>query len=274
LRYQFQRSTRLDKHMRFLYSYGTMVAVQDGNLLFHGCLPVDEEGEFVAFPLGGETYAGPALLKRFEQMAREAFFSDVPATRQAGQDAMWYLWCGQHSPLFGKQRMTTFERYFVADPTTYVEPKGAYYALRDDERFCKKVLVAFGADPEHGCIINGHTPVRKGRVPLMANGKLIVIDGGMSAAYQAVTGIAGYTLIGNSHEMVLAAHVPFGWKEDFTQQGRVGIPTTTKIAHFPQRIMIAATDTGQHLRDQLEDLGKLVDAYRRGILVETPSVQY
>jgi fructose-1,6-bisphosphatase III len=267
---QFQGSASLQKHMRFLYSYGGMFEVQDGNLKFHGCLPVDERGDFVSFPLGGTSLAGPALLERYEQMAREAFFSRDLAARQAGQDAMWYLWCGQHSPLFGRQRMTTFERYVLADPATHEEPKGPYYALRDDPGFCRRVLAAFGGDPTHGHIINGHTPVKvsKGERPLLADGRMIVIDGGMSEAYQPVTGIAGYTLIGNSHELLLAAHEPFTSVEALISAGDDRTPATERVRTYPQRALIADTDTGADLRGQLEDLRKLVDAYRRGVLVE------
>jgi len=270
LRYQFQHSGRLQEHIRFLYSYGNMFQVQDGNLKFHGCLPVDEQGEFITFPLGGEALAGPALLSRYEHMAREAFFSHQPRARQAGQDAMWYLWCGQHSPLYGRLRMTTFERYMIADPATHAEPNGPYYALRDNEAFCRKVLAAFGGDVVYGHIINGHTPVKvkKGERPLLANGKLIVIDGGMSEAYQSVTGIAGYTLIGNSHELVLAAHEAFTSTDEMIRQGFDITPHTEQIEAFPRRLLIADTDTGQMLRGQLEDLQKLVDAYRQGVLVE------
>jgi fructose-1,6-bisphosphatase-3 len=270
MRYQFQHSARLHTHIRFLYSYGNMFQVQDGNLKFHGCLPVDEAGAFIEFPLGGEHLAGPALLTRYEQMSRAAYFSHDPQACQAGQDSMWYLWCGQHSPLFGRLRMTTFERYFVADPATHDEPKGPYYALRDDERFCRRILAAFGGDPERGHIINGHTPVkvRKGERPIMAGGKLIVIDGGMSEPYQPVTGIAGYTLIGNSHEMSLAAHVAFTSADEMIARRQDAAPKTELIASFPQRVMIADTDTGAMIKGQLEDLRKLVVAYRSGVLVE------
>src|SRR5215211_5050287 len=272
LRYQFQHSQRLQEHIRFLYSYGNMFQVQDGKLKFHGCLPVDEQGEFITFPLGGEALAGPALLSRYEQMAREAFFSHEPQVRQAGQDAMWYLWCGQHSPLYGRLCITTFERYLIADPATHVEPNGPYYALRNSEAFCRKVLAAFGGDVEHGHIINGHTPVKvkKGERPLFANGKLIVIDGGMSEAYQSVTGIAGYTLIGNSHQLVLAVHEAFTSTDEMIRQGFDVTPHSQQIEAFPRRMLIADTDTGQMLRGQLEDLQKLVDAYRRGVMVEKP----
>jgi fructose-1,6-bisphosphatase-3 len=270
LRVQFQQSVRLREHIRFLYSYGNMFQVQDGNLKYHGCLPVDEHGEFIEFPLSGEMLAGPALLARYEQLAREAFFGSEPAGREAGQDALWYLWCGPLSPLFGRERMTTFERYFIADPATHEEPKGPYYALRESEAFCRKVLAAFGGDPERGHIINGHTPVRvrRGERPLLANGKLIIIDGGMSEPYQSVTGIAGYTLIGNSHELLLAAHEAFSSADEMIRQGRDVTPHTERIETFPRRLLIGDTDTGQLLRGQLEDLRALVDAYRRGILVE------
>jgi fructose-1,6-bisphosphatase-3 len=273
LRFQFQHSARLQTHIRFLYSYGNMFQVQDGNLKYHGCLPVDESGEFIAFPLGGERLAGPALLARYEQMARAAYFSHDPRARQDGQDSMWYLWCGQHSPLFGRLRMTTFERYFVADPATHEEPKGPYYALRDDEAFCKRILAAFGGDPAAGHIINGHTPVkvRKGERPIMAGGKLIVIDGGMSEPYQPVTGIAGYTLIGNSHEMALAAHAAFTSADEMIASRKDAAPKTEQIAVFPQRVLIADTDTGAMLKGQLEDLRKLVEVYRSGVLVEGAS---
>ena len=169
----FRHSARLQDHMRFLYAYGNMFEVQDGNLKFHGCLPVDDHGDFTAFELGGEPLSGPALLSRFEQLTRDAFFSRDEGARRAGHDAVWYLWCGKQSPLYGRSRMTTFERYVLEDPDTHREPEGPYYALRDDAAFCKKVLAAFGADPEHGHIINGHTPVRvkKGKRPVMAGGQ-------------------------------------------------------------------------------------------------------
>ena len=273
LRHQFRQSARLQEHIRFLYRYGTMFRVQDGNLQFHGCLPVDEHGAFIAFPVGDELLAGPALFERYEQMAREAFFGHDPSARQAGQDAMWYLWCGQHSPLFGRLRMTTFERYFIAEPATHEEPKGPYYTLRNDETFCRDVLAVFGGDPERGYIINGHTPVkvRKGEQPLLANGKLVVIDGGMSEAYQQVTGIAGYTLIANSHEVLLVAHEAFASADELIKQGVDVTPHATRVETFPQRTLIGATDTGRLLQGQLEDLEKLVNAYRRGLLVEQAS---
>ncbi|GAB4121280.1 MAG: fructose-1,6-bisphosphatase [Roseiflexaceae bacterium] len=272
LRAQFQQSQRLRQHIGFIYSYGRMYRVQDGNLLLHGCLPVDQQGNFLELPLAGEHFAGPELLARYEQLARAAFFSEDPAARQIGQDSLWYLWCGPQSPLYGRLRMTTFERYAIADPATHDEPKGPYYALRESEAFCQKVLAAFGADPEQGRIINGHTPVkvRKGERPLMGNGRLIVIDGGMSEAYQSVTGIAGYTLISNSHELLLAVHEASGPDEAHPEYGAT--PRTEVIESYPQRLLIADTDIGRDLFGQLEDLNRLVEAYRQGVLVEQGTV--
>lgn len=270
LRSQFQNSKKLDKHIRYLYSYGNMVRIRNGNLMFHGCLPVDENGDFVASPIGNEFLAGPELLAKYDQMVREAYFSHNHQARQAGQDAIWYLWCGALSPLYGRQRMTTFERYFVADEQTHAETAGPYYKLRHNEDFCKRVLAAFGANAETGHIINGHTPVkvRKGESPLFANGRLIVIDGGMSEAYQPVTGIAGYTLIANSHEILLAAHEAFHSTEEMIAKGIDPTPTTELVRRYPQRMHIADTDNGHNLRGQLDDLRKLVQAYRNGILAE------
>ena len=267
---QFTQSSRLAEHIRFLYSYGNMFEVRDGNLKFHGYLPVDGRGNFTPFDLAGETCSGPALLARFESLSRDAYFSRDPAKRAAGQDAVWYLWCGRYSPLFGRSKMATFERYVLDDPTTHDEPKGPYYELRADEGFCRKVLRAFGADPEHGHIINGHTPVKvkKGARPVLAGGKLIIIDGGMSEAYRSVTGIAGYTLVGTSHELVLAAHEPFSSAAEMIRERRDPAPHTEQIEVYPQQVLIAETDIGRALYAQLGDLEKLVAAYRQGVLAE------
>lgn len=272
---QFTQSSRLQEHIRFLYSYGNMYEVRDGNLKFHGCLPVDEYGDFTSFTLSGEAVSGPALLARFEALSRDAYFSRNPEARASGQDALWYLWCGKHSPLFGRSKMTTFERYVLADKATHDEPKGPYYELRADESFCRKVLSAFGADPERGHIINGHTPVkvRKGARPILAGGKLIIIDGGMSEAYRSVTGIAGYTLIGTSHELVLAAHEPFSSSEEMIKERRDPAPRTEQVEVFPEQILIAETDVGRALYEQLGDLERLVHAYRQGVLVERSSAR-
>ncbi|MFN8566231.1 MAG: fructose-bisphosphatase class III [Kouleothrix sp.] len=273
LREQFMHSARLQRHVRFLYSYGNMFQVQDGNLKFHGCLPVDEQGEFIEFALDGDKLAEAGAARAL----RAAGARGVLQPRCAGA-------CGRPgcnvvpvvraalAAVRPPAQTGLRERYVLADKATHEEPKGPYYTLRENEDFCRKLLAAFGGDVEHGHIINGHTPVRvkKGERPLLANGKLLVIDGGMSAAYQSVTGIAGYTLIGNSHELVLAAHEPFTSAETMLAQGVDATPHTERIETFPQRVLIAATDTGRALLGQLEDLRTLVEAYRRGALVERP----
>lgn len=271
---QFTHSPRLQAHVRFLFAYGNMFEVQDGNLKYHGCLPVDELGDFIPFTLAGETLSGPALLQRFEELSRNAFLNNNPHERREGQDAMWYLWCGKDSPLYGRSRMATFERYLIAEPETHQEAEGIYYTLRDNLRFVTKVLAAFGADAEQGFIINGHTPVKvkKGASPLLAEGRMIIIDGGMSAAYQQVTGIAGYTLVGNSFGLMLATHEPFASAQELIASGQDVTPKTAQITEYPKRKLIKDTDQGVSIRGRLDDLRKLVAAYRQGILVERPKL--
>jgi fructose-1,6-bisphosphatase-3 len=268
---QFRESARLTEHVQFLYARGGMYRALDGNLLYHGCLPVDDDGEFVEFELDGERLSGHALLARYEQVARNAWLSPDAKTREAGQDAMWYLWNGAHSPLFGKARMTTFERYFIADKETHTEPKSPYYKWRLEESFCRKVLAAFGCDPDRGIIINGHVPVKvkKGESPVKANGKLVVIDGGMSKAYQSETGIAGYTLMRTSNTLVLAEHQPFTSPEQMIANEQDISPKVQVLQHFPERLHNGDTDVGVQLSGELEDLQKLVHAYRDGILPES-----
>jgi len=267
---QFRESAALQRHVQFLYTRGGMSRRLDGNLLFHGCLPVDDQGEFIEMDLEGERVAGAALLHRFERLARNGQLSNESEVRRAGHDAMWYLWNGKHSPLFGKTRMTTLERYFIADKATHKEPNTPYYHWRQDDQFCRKVLEAFGCDPKHGIIINGHTPVRvkKGESPILADGRMVVIDGGMSEAYQKETGIAGYTLISTSRGLLLAQHEAYKSPDAMIEQELSVSPKTDYIRRFPRRMAVRDTDTGAMLRGQIEDLAKLVQAYRDGVLPE------
>lgn len=267
---EFRESRELQRHVQFLYTRGSMFRLLDGNLLYHGCLPVDEDGNFVQMQLDGQRLGGPDLLARFEKMARNGMLSRDPATREAGQDAMWYLWNGKHSPLFGKARMTTLERYFVADKVTHKEPSTPYYKWRHDEAFCRKVLAAFGADDRNGLIINGHTPVKvsKGESPILGNGRMIVIDGGMSEAYQKETGIAGYTLIHSSRGVTLAEHDAYSPPEELIEKEVRLAPRNTYLQRFTNRVYIRDTDVGRQLRGQLEDLQHLIDAYRDGLIPE------
>ncbi len=212
LRHSFIHSKKLQQHVRFLYSKGSIYLVHDGNLLYHGCIAMNEDGTFRSFNVDGREFAGKAFLDRVDRLARQGYYATEHADqKQYGMDAMWFLWCAPESPLFGKEKMATFERYFLADSVTHKEQRNAYYALRDREETARRIFAEFGLDFASGQMINVHVPVKviKGGRRVKANGKLIVIDGGFSRAYQKETGIAGYTLISNSHSWLLAAHQPF-----------------------------------------------------------------
>lgn len=267
----FENSDKLQKHVRFLYSHGSMYLVYNDNLLYHGCISMNEDGSFRDFIVGGEKYNGRAFMDRVERLARQGYFSQAdPEIREYGQDAMLYLWCGDRSPLYGKSKMATFERYFIADDTTHIEEKDFYYKFRDDEKACRKILQEFGLHPEKGHIINGHVPVRvkKGESPIKANGRLIVIDGGLSKAYQTVTGIAGYTLIYNSHGMNLVSHKPFESKQKAIAES-LDIHSRSEILESSlKRIRIRDTHTGQLTQERVNNLLQLLKAYRSGMIKE------
>ncbi len=271
LKLSFVNSQRLQQHARFLFSNGSIYLIHDGNLLYHGCIAMDDDGEFRAFNVDGKAFAGKAFLDRVDRLARQGYFAtDNPAIKQYGMDAMWFLWCAPQSPLFGKEKMATFERYFLADKATHVEKRNPYYTLRDTEENARKILTEFGLDPEKGCIINGHVPVKvaKGERPIKANGKLIVIDGGFSRAYQKETGIAGYTLISNSRGLLLAAHQPFESTQKAVSE-EIDIDSETEIIHtHPHRLRVKDTDRGKEIQNQIGDLEALLHAYREGAIKE------
>ncbi len=201
LRLSFTSSPRLQRHVRFLFSKGSMYLVYNGNLLYHGCIPMNEDGSFKAVQVDEGMVSGRALMERFDRLARQGYFAtDNPDRKQEGMDTMWRLWSDAQSPLFGNEKMATFERYFIDDKATHFEKRNAYYNFRDREDSARQILTEFGVNPETGHIINGHVPVRvkRGESPVKANGKLLVIDGGFAKAYQGETGIAGYTLVYNS----------------------------------------------------------------------------
>ena len=264
----FKNSNRLDEHIRFLFSKGSMYMTFNGNLLFHGCIPLKPDGSFMGLTFEGKTYEGRAAFRKFEQIARMAYFSRNEVERKKGRDIMWYLWCGEKSPLFGKKRMTTFERYFVDDKTTHTEEKTPYFDLREREDVIRNIFVDFGLNYESAHIINGHVPVkvRKGESPIKANGKVIVIDGGFAKAYQKETGIAGYTLIYNSHGMHLASHEPFENTEKAIMDEKDILSTSTIVEHTHSRPLIADTDIGAELKTQISDLKQLLDAYQSGLI--------
>jgi fructose-1,6-bisphosphatase-3 len=264
LQLSFLHNGLLHKHVRFLYSHGSMYKCCNSNLLYHGCIPMKEDGDFEELILDGKSYCGKALMDCLDQKVQNAYF--MPEDSKEGADArdfMWYLWCGAKSPVYGKGKMTTFEHYFLDDPQTCKEPMNPYYRLSVKEEYCDKILEEFGLSKEGSHIINGHVPVKikEGESPVKAGGKLFLIDGGLSKAYQAKTGIAGYTLIYNSNHLALAEHKPFNPEEEST-------PKVSVVEYVKNRVMVADTDKGVELAGRISDLKELVAAYREGILKE------
>lgn len=271
LKLAFGNSRRLQRHVRFLFSKGSMYRIHNGNLLYHGCIAMNEDGSFKAFLVGNEAFTGRAFMDRVERLARQGYFAtNDPVQKQYGMDAMWYLWSGEQSPLFGKAKMATFERYFIADKSTHVEQRNAYYALRDQEETARRILQEFGLDPETGHIINGHVPVKvkQGESPVKAGGKLIVIDGGFARAYQEKTGIAGYTLVANSHGLLLAAHDPFESTQQAIEQELDAAPRIGILEQYPVRKRVKDTDLGLDIQRRLDELNALLKAYRQGLIKE------
>ncbi len=271
LKLAFGNSRRLQRHVRFLFSKGSLYRIHNGNLLYHGCIAMNEDGSFKPFLVGEEAFTGKAFMDRMERLARQGYFAtDDPVQKQYGMDAIWYLWSGEQSPLFGKAKMATFERYFIADKSTHVEQRNAYYTLRDQEDTVRRILQEFGLDPETGHIINGHVPVKvkRGESPVKAGGKLIVIDGGFAKAYQQKTGIAGYTLVANSHGLLLAAHEPFESTQQAIEQELDAAPQIGILEQYPVRKRVKDTDLGREIQQRLDELNALLRAYRTGLIKE------
>ncbi|WP_291562898.1 fructose-1,6-bisphosphatase [Bacteroides sp.] len=267
----FTRSEKLRKHMKCLFRYGCMYNVCNSNLLFHASMPLNEDGSLKEVSIGDRKYKGKELLNKVGQLIRTAYFADKDnEEKDFAVDYVWYLWCGKNSPAFDKSKMATFERYFLTDKSTHKEIKGYYYSKRDNEAVCDIILDEFNVKGEHRHIINGHVPVKavQGEKPIKANGKLMVIDGGFSKAYQPETGIAGYTLVYHSRGFQLVQHEPFTSTQAAIEQGK-DIKSTTQIVELStQRMMVKDTDKGEELKIQIEDLKKLLIAYRTGILKE------
>lgn len=273
LKSSFLNSEKLQKHIGFLFSKGSMYLTYNSNLLYHGCIPLNEDGSFKMVTLGeaGEAYSGKALLDRLDSLVREGFLGKKnTATKLYGMDMMWYLWNGLDSPLFGKDKMATFERYFIEDKDTYQEKRDHYYELKNNETICNMIFEEFGLDPKSSHIINGHVPVimKKGESPIKANGKLLVIDGGFSRAYQAKTGIAGYTLINNSYGLLLVSHEPFETTQKAIEEEKDILSTTIVLEKEVLRKRVGDTDIGEELKLSIIDLEKLIDAYRKGLVKE------
>lgn len=267
----FTGSEKLRKHMKCLFRYGCMYNVCNSNLLFHASMPLNEDGSFKEVEILNQKYKGKALLQRVGQLIRTAYFADADnEEKDFALDYIWYLWCGPQSPAFDKSKMATFERYFLTDKETHKEIKGHYYTLRNREEICDMILDEFEVEGEHRHIINGHVPVKavKGEKPIKANGKLMVIDGGFSKAYQPETGIAGYTLVYHSRGFQLVQHEPFTSTQKAIEEGQ-DIKSTTQIVEMSsQRMMVKDTDKGRELMVQIEDLKKLLVAYLHGIIKE------
>ena len=262
----FMRSERLRKHMECLFRHGCLYTVTNSNLLFHASMPMNEDGSLKEVLVAGKKYKGKALYEAVGATIRDAYFNHD----RYAIDYVWYLWCGKDSPAFDKDKMATFERYFLSDKSMHKEAKGAYYMLREQESVCDMLLDEFGVEGEHRHIINGHVPVKtlKGEKPIRANGKLLVIDGGFSKAYQPETGIAGYTLVFHSRGLQLVQHEPFTSIQRAVEEG-MDIKSTIQIVEMSsKRMMVKDTDRGKELMQQIEDLKKLLYAYNNGLIKE------
>ena len=267
----FLNSERLQKHVQFLFSKGSMYLSYNDNLLFHGCVPLNPDGSFMELPIANVKYSGKALLDKYEEVLRRGYLNRESTKRNVRSlDLIWYLWEGKASSLFGKDKMTTFERLYVADKETHIEKKNLYYEQRDNVELSHKILKEFGLDPNKGHIINGHTPVKEkiGENPLKADGKLIVIDGGFSKAYQNTTGLAGYTLLYNSFGMQLVSHQPFTSRQDAIENEKDIVSTRRIVDKELERKTVRQTDVGKKLTQQVTDLHQLLRAYKSGEIVE------
>lgn len=266
----FQNCEKLQKHMRFLLNKGALYKIYNSNLLYHGCVPLDEEGMPKEVKIYGKAYKGRALYDVLDSYVRKGFFAIDPKERSEGRDLMWYIWQGEGSPLFGKDRMATFERYFLSEKELHKEQKNPYYVLLENETVVNRILNEFGLDVENAHIINGHVPVRSknGENPIKCNGKVLVIDGGFSKAYQKETGIAGYTLIYNSYGLILAAHEPFESTEAAIEKEKDIHSDSVIVKRAVLRKTVGDTDTGASLKERIADLEELLAAYRSGKISE------
>lgn len=271
LHHSFRISEKLHKHIRTILSHGSMYSICNQNLLFHASVPLNEDGTLKEVEIMGRRYSGRELMDYIGQLVRAAFQHDTPADLKAfAKDYFLYLWCGPDSPLFDKSKMATYERYFLTDPQTHHEEKGAYYRLREDPEVCRRILDAFGVEGENRHIINGHVPVHasRGENPVKADGMLMVIDGGFSKAYHHTTGIAGYTLVYHSRGFQLIQHEPFTSTADAVAKG-TDIKSSTQIEVMAgHRVRVRDTDKGRELQQQIDELRQLLHAYRHGLIKE------
>ncbi|MDE6663139.1 MAG: fructose-1,6-bisphosphatase [Lachnospiraceae bacterium] len=271
LRQAFVRCEKLKKHVKFLFSKGSLYKIYNSNLLYHGCMPMTEDGEFKKVNVYGKEYSGKALYDILEYYARKGYYThDDLQEKLKGQDIMWYIWVGPNSPVFGKDKMATFERYFVEEKEPHAEVKNSYYRLLDNEEVINKIFTEFGLDVDKSHIVNGHVPVelKKGDSPVKCGGKLLIIDGGFSKAYHEKTGIAGYTLVASSYGMRLVAHETFESTESAIINESDIISDTIILETSTKRQMITDTDIGAELRESIRQLEDLLEAYRSGTIME------
>ncbi len=266
--HSFITSSNLARHMDCIYANGALYLAMNSILMYHGSVPLNADGTFKSLSIHGKEYAGKALFDKIDQLVRNAYYDEHnSASKLYGQDFVWYLWCGPVSPPFDKNRMATFERYLLSDKEVQKELKGNYYQLKNNKDVCEMILREFGIeDTVHAHIVNGHIPVKtiKGETPIKAGGKLLVIDGGYSKAYQQETGIGGYTLVYNSYGLKLVQHEPFESKQKAIEQGIDIISEAKVVEYVDKRILVRDTDNGKRLQEQIEDLQQLLAAYRRG----------
>ncbi|MGN0168787.1 MAG: fructose-1,6-bisphosphatase [Acetatifactor sp.] len=270
LQQAFMKCEKLQRHVRFLYAKGGMYKIYNGNLLFHGCVPMNPDGSFAGVEIYGREYKGKALYDILEYYARRGYYAKDQAERAAGQDMMWYIWTGKGSPVFGKEKMATFEGYFVAEEEAKLERKNSYYQLLEREETVNHILQEFGLDTKDAHIINGHVPVEQihGESPIKCGGKLLVIDGGFSRAYQKKTGIAGYTLVCNSRGLRLVAHEPFESARAAIINESDIFSDSIEVETFQRRKLVADTDTGKEIQENIYYLEELLEAYRDGTIME------
>ncbi len=270
LQQAFMQCEKLQRHVRFLYSKGGMYKIYNGNLLYHGCVPLNDDGSFAGVEIYGKKYSGKALYDILEYYARRGYYAKDNRERAAGQDIIWYIWAGEGSPVFGKEKMATFERYFIAEKETHQERKNSYYKLLEKEEIVDSILREFGLDNKEAHIVNGHVPVEQihGESPIKCGGRLLIIDGGFSRAYQKKTGIAGYTLVCNSRGMRLAAHAHFESAHAAIVNESDLFSESIEVETFPRRKLVADTDNGKEIRENIYYLEELLEAYREGTIME------
>ncbi len=266
----FLHCEKLQRHIQLLLKKGSMYRVYNDNLLYHGCVPMNEDGEFTSVNIYGNYYSGKALFDVLESYVRKAFFASDPIEKEKGADMIWYIWTAPNSPLYGRAKMATFERYFLEDEDVKVEPKNAYYNLINDPKIADKILKEFGLEGNGVHIINGHVPVHRmrGESPVKSDGKVIVIDGGFSKAYRSRTGIAGYTLIYNSYGLTLTEHEPFVSAETAIREEIDIVSKREAVEYADKRILVGDTDKGKRMRQRISDIKELIAAYQSGEIAE------